>query len=213
MFSPLKPRDHRSRALVTLSILIHGTLLGILASVRFGPTVFPKPVPKLQFVLGKHGLTTRIVAPRGELETLGIVGVAPKPKSLVRSLLKRSAAERAHADHRPQRDAKPAETRSGTSFGLFDKGVIAQHISKPALPREFPDVPRQGLPQNINGNFIVEVTIDEEGKVIQTRVVESVAPAVDDRVIATVEHWRFTPATVDGIPIVSKQDLYFHFPR
>jgi TonB family protein len=65
----------------------------------------------------------------------------------------------------------------------------------------------------IEGDVIVEVTIDEQGTIVQRVVLHSLGPAVDNRVLAALEKWQFTPASKNGIPIPSKQDVYYHFPR
>jgi hypothetical protein len=31
-------------------------------------------------------------------------------------------------------------------------------------------------------------------------------------VMATLRNWQFRPATMDGVPVVSKHDVHFHFP-
>jgi hypothetical protein len=36
-------------------------------------------------------------------------------------------------------------------------------------------------------------------------------PAIDQKVLLALETWRFRPATRDGIPIPSKQDVHYHF--
>jgi protein TonB len=38
-------------------------------------------------------------------------------------------------------------------------------------------------------------------------------PSVDQAVIATVRQWLFTPATKDGVPVVSEQEFHFHYER
>jgi protein TonB len=58
----------------------------------------------------------------------------------------------------------------------------------------------------------VEVTIDEQGAVTETRLLQSLEPGIDERVVATVRNWRFKPATVDGVAISSRQDVHFHYP-
>jgi TonB family protein len=65
----------------------------------------------------------------------------------------------------------------------------------------------------IEGDIIVEITIDEAGNIVQKVVLHSLGPAVDDRVLAALEKWHFAPASKNGVPIPSKQDVYYHFPR
>ena len=60
--------------------------------------------------------------------------------------------------------------------------------------------------------MIVEVTIDSQGNVTQTRILQSLQQEIDQKVIATLRNWRFQPATVDGTAISSRQDVHFHFP-
>jgi protein TonB len=86
--------------------------------------------------------------------------------------------------------------------------------ARPAFPVVFPDpaiYPWQ-LPKGLQGDVIVEVTIDEQGSVTETRILQSLQQDVDAKVLATVKNWRFKPATVDGVAISSRQDVHFHFP-
>jgi hypothetical protein len=44
--------------------------------------------------------------------------------------------------------------------------------------------------------------------------VQSLGPAIDEKVLAALENWHFHPATRDGVPTPSKQDVVYHFkPR
>jgi protein TonB len=38
-------------------------------------------------------------------------------------------------------------------------------------------------------------------------------PAIDENVIATVQQWTFHPATKDGQPVASEQELHFHYEK
>jgi periplasmic protein TonB len=58
----------------------------------------------------------------------------------------------------------------------------------------------------------VEVTIDEKGNVADTKVLESLGYGLEDKVLEALKNWRFTPATMNGIAIASRQDVHFHFP-
>jgi protein TonB len=75
-----------------------------------------------------------------------------------------------------------------------------------------PEIYSWQLPQGMQGDVIVEVTIDEQGSVTETRVLQSLERGIDEKVIATLKGWRFKPATVDGMAISSRQDVHFHFP-
>jgi TonB family protein len=62
-------------------------------------------------------------------------------------------------------------------------------------------------------DHVVEITIDETGNIVQKVVLHSLGPAVDGRLLAALEKWHFAPASKNGVPIPSKQDVYYHFPR
>jgi protein TonB len=36
---------------------------------------------------------------------------------------------------------------------------------------------------------------------------------VDETVIAAVRQWEYTPAKKNGVPVVSEQELHFHYER
>jgi TonB family protein len=105
-------------------------------------------------------------------------------------------------------------SRAGVPAGSLFQGPAAGTEARPALPIVFPDpeIHSWQLPQGLQGDVIVEVTIDEQGSVTETRVLQSLEHGIDEKVLATVRGWRFKPATVDGVAISSRQDVHFHFP-
>jgi len=104
--------------------------------------------------------------------------------------------------------------RAGSPYGSLYEAMAAGREVRPALPTIFPDPPieRSQLAAEIQGDVIVEVTIDTVGEVIETRLLSGVGHGIDEQVVATLKSWRFKPATIDGVPIPSKQDVHFHFP-
>jgi len=63
------------------------------------------------------------------------------------------------------------------------------------------------------GDVVVEITIDDKGNIVSKQVVKSFSPEIDNKVLAALQNWRFVPATRNGVPIASKQDVHYHFPR
>lgn len=108
----------------------------------------------------------------------------------------------------------PGPSAGSPTAGLGD-GPAGDDV-RPALPMATfePAVDPSTLAGIAEGNCIVEITIDETGAVVAQGVVQSMGPAIDQAVLAAVSHWQFRPATRNGVPIPSKQDVVYHFkPR
>jgi TonB family protein len=119
------------------------------------------------------------------------------------------------AAKRKQAAQSAAESaRAGSQFGSVLQGPLTGHEVRPALPVVFPDpeVPRSQIPPGVEGSVIVEITIDDHGTVVETRVVQSLGYGIEEKVLAALRNWRFRPATLDGVAIPSQQDVYFRFP-
>jgi TonB family protein len=105
---------------------------------------------------------------------------------------------------------------AGTAYGSLSDGASAGHEIRAALPAVTvePLVSPDDLRGGIEGNVVVEITIDESGNIVNKVVVQSLGAGIDGKVLAALENWRFRPATRDGVPIPSKQDVVYHFkPR
>jgi protein TonB len=137
--------------------------------------------------------------------------------------------QRAHLHIPKRRPAKVEETpapamasaltptsngTAGTSTGTLAYGYADGHEVRPAYPVVYPDptVARAVCPPGLKGDVIVEVTIDDRGNIVSTRLLSGLGHGVDERVVAVVQNWRYNPATRDGLPIPSQQDVHFHFP-
>lgn len=111
-------------------------------------------------------------------------------------------------------DKTPNPAEVGSENGSAYDGLANGDEVKPALPVAFQDlkIPRSELPSGIQGDVIVEITIDAQGTVVEERLLQGLGHGVDDRVIAVLRDWRFHPATRNGVAIPSKHDVHFHFP-
>lgn len=114
----------------------------------------------------------------------------------------------------PSGDSADPSARAGNPFGSLATGPAAGQDVRPAYPTVFPDPPvsRWDFPSGFQGDVIVEVTIDRFGNVVETRLLQGLRTDVDQKVIATVQHWRYHPAMVDGQPVASRHDVHFHYP-
>jgi TonB family protein len=196
MFQPPKRGSRTQSAWLTASFLFHCIFLFLL--LHRSP-IFVKPS---SVAWGLHGQSEHLIYfPRANSEQ------EPDSKPPVLQLKAKRKV--------PKKPESMVEsTRVGVPTGSLFQGPAAGTEARPALPIVFPDPeinPGQ-LPQGMQGDVIVEVTIDEQGSVTETRVLQSLERKIDEKVLATLRGWRFKPATVDGVAISSRQDVHFHFP-
>lgn len=184
----------------------------VLACVLYRPAaIFVSP----RFAVHGKGGSAQVVyltapsefsaTPRSDELTAPLTAPSAGPLRITRLSKKASPGRNLHPAH-------PA-VAGGSSYGSMLEGAVGTEV-RPALPQVFPDpdVDRTSLPPSVKGDVIVEITIDERGNVVEERLLTGVEHSVDEKVIAALKNWHFLPATSDGVPIPSKQDVHFHFP-
>ena len=196
MFQLPQPANGRRRAALVISLLIHCVIVYLWLN-RAPMFIQPSSV-----AWGIHGNSPNLIYfPR-----------VAEPTKIAKQLHFRPKTKQKPAVEAPQQLAESA--RAGSPDGSLAQGPVTGVEASPALPLVFPDpsiYPWQ-LPKGLQGDVIVEVTIDEHGTVTQTKMIQSLQSDIDEKVIATLKNWRFRPASVDGIAISSRQDVHFHFP-
>jgi TonB family protein len=196
MFEVPQPASNRRKAALVTSLLVHCVV------VYFSVNRAAMFVQPSSAAWGIHGNSADLIYfPR-----------AAEPAKTTKKLHFRAKAKDKPAVQLPPQVVESA--RAGAPEGSLAQGPVTGVEASPALPLVFPDpsiLPWQ-LPKGLQGDVIVEVTIDARGNVTETRVVQSLQADIDDKVIATLKNWRFKPASVDGIAISSRQDVHFHFP-
>jgi protein TonB len=109
--------------------------------------------------------------------------------------------------------AKAAESEAGVGSsaqsGLGEGDITIALQSYFPYPR--PDLSR--LPHGTKGDVILDAVIDADGKISALTLLKGLGSPVDETVIATVQQWRYTPAMRKGVPVVSEQELHFHYER
>jgi TonB family protein len=144
---------------------------------------------------------------------------APTPKNAELRKQQAILARRQKSRPTPQAQAaaldKPLKPgMPGFILGSLSSGLPSDHDVRVALPIVAPDPPitRAKLPDWLRGDVIVEVTIDEQGNVVKTVVLQTVGYGLENTIIETLKRWQFTPAMIDGVKVASRQDVHFHFP-
>ena len=210
MFPELKQRTRRLDGLRVFAIALHCLLLYVL--VRPMKPIFVTPS---SLAYGNHGKvveTTLVYFPG-----MGDSANDDDPRQRI-TLPKRAPKPRQKPapQETPKQAAEASNStdRAGSPYGSVLTGPLTGHDVRPALPVVFPDpvVRRSELPDGVAGTVIVEITIDEIGNVIATKVLQPLGYGIEDRVLAVLRNWHFRPATMDGRPIPSQQDVYFRFP-
>lgn len=103
--------------------------------------------------------------------------------------------------------ATPDSTSGTDSLGNGDISIAVLKAS----PRPRPDLSQ--LPKGSAGDVVLDAVIGPDGSVEKLTLVRGLGHGIDEVVIATVQAWTFLPATKDGKPITSEQELHFHYER
>jgi TonB family protein len=213
VFTQAKTTNQRRNASLMASFALHCMVLYLLVRPPGPPVLTPHSV-----MHGERGTSTEITYLAADLGTRDAQPASqPERKSL--TLPRKPAAARKSARTPTMQTTKVADAatrapHAGQPYGTLIEGPMDGHDVRPALPFVFPDpaIARSDIPAGVTGNVIVEVTIDAQGAVVETRVLQALGHGIEDKVVAALRNWRFRPATLDGMAVASKQDVYFHFP-
>jgi protein TonB len=103
--------------------------------------------------------------------------------------------------------AQPDSTTGADSLGTGNVNIaLAQYFPTPK-----PDL--TSLPAGTRGDVVLDIVIDVTGKISDLKMTQGLGHGIDETVIATVHQWTFHPATKDGQPVASEQELHFHYER
>src|SRR5260370_38916729 len=108
-------------------------------------------------------------------------------------------------------DAEAADhnSRAGSPLGTMIDGPITGHEVHVAYPVVYPDPPvaRAELPRDLQGDVVIEVTIDSQGNVVETKIVQAIGHGIDEKIEATLRRLHYQQAPLDAAPVDSMQYL------
>jgi TonB family protein len=136
------------------------------------------------------------------------------PKPTVPSPAKAVERKRDEASQTAE-NAPDVTASAGSPYGTHVPGAPLTGMAvMPALPQVFPDPPvaRSDLPPGVQGDVIVEVTIDDQGNVTDLKLTQGIGYGIDQKVLDVLRHWHFRPATRNGATIASQHLVHFHYP-
>jgi TonB family protein len=217
MFSELQPsKSMRWNRSVLASLGIHCAVLFFL--IHRAAPVFVTPSDVDQGIAGSSGsLSIVYLAPVGPERTNS---AAEEPHPSLRAALAptpkppKAKSKPSKTDQPTQQNAPEQTARGGSPWGRVPGSPITGDEVIPALPEVFPDPPvaRADLPAGVEGDVIVEVTIDAQGNVVETKLLQGIGYGVEQKVLAVLQRWHFRPAMRDGVTIVSQHIVHFHYP-
>jgi TonB family protein len=87
----------------------------------------------------------------------------------------------------------------GTGGGPYRAG---SGIEPPSLLREVkPDYTEDARRRGVEGDVVMEIVVRRDGSVGDVRVLQGLGHGLDERAVAAVRRWRFSPATRRGAPV------------
>jgi protein TonB len=205
MFSP-PPTGHRFTGATWLSVAAHAMLMAVIVfSLRHRPVrVFTLPGTASGTHLELAYLPGRAPAPAVPAHTRPKVRASSTPPAPVNpppALPHLTVTEAAPSPAA----ATPDSTSGSDSWGSGSIQIALTTYS----PSPAPDL--SALPRGVQGDVVVDVTIDPNGKVADLAVLHTLGYGIESSVVGTLKTWVFRPATKDGTPIASVQELHFHF--
>jgi protein TonB len=121
-----------------------------------------------------------------------------------------AAAERERVEAEEARRAKRAEERrERLAKAMRVGGRVRPPVRLKDVEPEYPAIARAA---RIQGDVVIEATIDEEGKIADARVVKSV-PMLDQAALDAVRQWEYRPYLLNGMPTPVVTTVTVRFTR
>jgi periplasmic protein TonB len=221
MFSPL-PTQRRSVNSTLLSVAVHTVMAGLMVlSLRMHPAqVFSLPGTdlgtrvELTYMPGRAPVPASHPQPKVRPKAVSGPPITPSP------VVAKASPDTVHLPPLPHltvTEASPSPNASSPGSAMPDSSSGSDSYGSGSMqialttysPSPAPDL--SALPHGVQGDVVVDVTIDPTGKVADLAVLHTLGYGIESSVIGTLKTWTFRPATKDGNPIASVQELHFHF--
>jgi protein TonB len=201
---PLAPASPTMRRWAIASFAVHACILGGLLYVR-SPKLTPVERPgdatghlmSLTYAPGMSAPAAKLESPKAPPRPPTPASTLPTPTPAAPAVTAAATAATSSPDAASGVDA--------LGDGNTTVALVVVHPS----PR--PDLSQ--LPSGTSGDVIVDVVIDKDGKIAKYTMMRGLGHGVDQTVLATIQQWTFQPATRDGHPVASEQELLFHYVR
>jgi protein TonB len=198
------PGERRTMGrLVSASVALHLSILGLLLYTR--PPQFAPVAPP-----GDHsGHLLSLTYSPGRLAPAAALQARERPAKLPARMAKMSAPIPAPAAASAPAVAPPSAGAASGTDALGDGDTTLALVV--VHPPPHPDLTQ--LPTGTRGDVVVDVVIDATGRVAKFTMTRGLGHGVDETVLAAIQQWTFQPATRNGVPVASEQELLFHYER
>lgn len=79
---------------------------------------------------------------------------------------------------------------------------VGDDVKAPAkVTHVAPAYPEEAQVERVSGTVVLEIVVATDGSVLDTEVLRSVHPLLDDSAARAVRKWKYTPTEVDGEPV------------
>jgi len=102
----------------------------------------------------------------------------------------------------------PPQPDPNRVYTMYDKEVQAPAVIRQEMPRITPTMTGQA-----SDHGVLEVTINEQGRVVQAAVRQSVHAVYDSMLLTSVRDWRYQPATLHGQPVKYRKLIQINVSR
>ena len=200
--------SRRNPFLPTASVVLHLLLIAILVH-QSASWIAPLKLPGsksghnllLTYSPGRAPIQT--TAPNPKTQPKQAQAASPLPKPPVAKLKDAATSPNSQAPSSTQ----PDSTAGADSLGEGNINIALANY----FPTPKPDL--APLPHGTKGDVILDIVIDTAGKVADIKMTSGLGHGIDETIIATVQQWTFHPATKDGQPVASEQELHFHYEK
>lgn len=79
------------------------------------------------------------------------------------------------------------------------------------LKEQKPEYSSEAMRARIQGSVEVEAVVDTDGNIADARVVRALHPDLDEKAVAAVKAWKFSPGLMDGKPVPVLIDIEMTF--
>ena len=93
-------------------------------------------------------------------------------------------------------------------YTMADKDIVAPVIVRQDLPALTP-----AMKQQANDRGVIEVVINQQGRVEAATVRQPVHPRYDTQLLSAAQNWRYQPATLNGQPVRYRKMIQINVSR